>query len=902
MVEDVKQIEEKWQKKWEESKVFKSEIDSKKPKYYCLEMYPYPSGKLHMGHVRNYSIGDCFARFKRMKGFNVLYPMGYDSFGLPAENAAIKNKSHPRIWTEKTSEMVMEQQKLMGLSYDWDRLITSMDTDYYKWNQWAFIKLLENGIAYRKEAPINWCFNCNTVLANEQVEDGKCWRCHNEVEEKNLEQWFFNIKKYAEELLQDIDDKLQNWPERVKTMQKNWIGKSYGTLIHFDVVDENGKKIDTISTFTTRSDTVFGITYLVLAVEHPKVLEWTEGTDREEEVRKFIKEVKKESIIERTAEGKAKKGIFLGKYFINPVNGEKCPLWAADYALMDYGTGAVMAVPAHDQRDFEFAKKYDLPVRMVIQPKEGTVLEEGKLSRAFSDQGDLVNSEHFNGMDNLEAIEEISEWLEKNKWGERTVNYKIRDWLISRQRYWGTPIPIIYCDKCGAVPVPEDQLPVKLPEDVEFTGKGNPLTTSKSFANVKCPECKGDARRETDTMDTFIDSSWYFFRFADPRNDKAMIGKKAAKYWMPVDQYIGGIEHAILHLLYARFFTKACRDLGVHDIDEPFTRLLCQGMVTKDGAKMSKSLGNTVDPGPYIEKYGADSTRVFMLFTALPEKELDWSEQGIHGAYKFMGKVYNLIEARDKLKYVERENNNKDKKLMGKLHRTIKTVTEQIENFQLSLALGTLMDLVNAVHKYSETEAKKDVYEECVEKLSLLLCPFTPHSSEEIWSSLGKEGFASVAQWPKYDESKIDVTAEYLEDMISETIGDINSVRNLLKKEKLEKITIFVSEDWKYDFMKKMKESLEKTREVKEITKEMMKTALKAYGKEIAKMIPKIIKDTSKIPDLVLNQIDELEALEESKDLLEEKLEAEVEIIKEQESEEPKAKQAMPGKPAIVIE
>ncbi len=898
---DFNAIQEKWQRRWSENAIFKTSIETKKPKYYVLEMYPYPSGKLHMGHLRNYSIGDSFARYKRMNGFNVLYPMGYDSFGLPAENAAIKNKSHPKSWTEKTSSMMMDQQKMLGLSYDWDRLVTSMDPGYYRWNQWVFLQLFKKGLAYKKEAPINWCAGCGTVLANEQVEDGKCWRCKGEVEEKNLEQWFFKITDYAEELLEDIDTKLQHWPERVKIMQKNWIGKSHGTIIHFDVVDEKGNKIDKISTFTTRPDTVFGITYLVLAVEHPKVLEWTKGTKNEKSVIDFIREVKKKSVIERTAEGKEKNGIFLGVYFINPVNGERFPLWAADYALMDYGTGAVMAVPTHDQRDFEFAKKYGLPLKLVISPKDGWDLKAEKMTRAFVDEGILVNSEEFNGLGNIDAIEEISKWLEKKRWGERTVNYKLRDWLISRQRYWGTPIPIIYCDSCGTMPVPEKDLPVLLPDDVEFTGEGNPLAGSKSFVNTKCPKCGGEARRETDTMDTFVDSSWYFFRFSDPNNDEAPVSKEAAKYWMPVDQYIGGIEHAVLHLLYARFYTKACRDLGLHNIDEPFTRLLCQGMVTKDGAKMSKSIGNVVDPGPFIEKFGSDATRIFMLFAALPEKELDWSDQGVAGAFRFVNRVHRLWEMKDELAYSEGEPNNRDKNIIGKMHKTIKKVTEQIESFQLSLAVGSLMEYVNSIYRYTDGECKKDIFIECMETLCQILSPFAPHICEEIWEGLGHKDFVSLARWPKYDEGRIDLTAEYLEDFISSTIGDINAVKELTKKDKVAKITLFIADPWKYDFVRIMKEMMLNTRDVKQILGELMKSDLKAYGQEITKMAPKLAKDESKMPKQVLTQAEEIEALENAKALLTEEFKADVDIIRAQDSKEAKAKQAMPGKAAIIL-
>ncbi|MFQ5474504.1 MAG: leucine--tRNA ligase [Candidatus Nanoarchaeia archaeon] len=891
-----KDIQDKWQKRWDEAKIFKTDF-SDKPKFYCLEMYPYPSGKLHMGHVRNYSIGDAFARYKRMNGFNVLYPMGYDSFGLPAENAAIKNKTHPEPWTRKCIEEMKAQQKMLGLSYDWSRQVQSIDTEYYRWNQWIFLKFLENGLAYKKTAPINWCPNCATVLANEQAEDGKCWRCSSEVEEKNLDQWFFKITSYADELVSDLD-KLEYWPERVKIMQKNWIGKSHGTEIYFDVVDEWGTKVDRISTFTTRPDTVYGITYLVLAVEHPKVLEWTKGTKYEKEVKKFIKEVKKTAIIERTAEGKEKNGLFLGKYFINPVNGEKHPLYVADYALLEYGTGAVMAVPTHDQRDFEFAKKYKLPMKAVIS-QDGHDLNPDKMVRAFVDEGIMVNSGDFDGMNNRDATEDISKFLEKKRWGKRVVQYKLRDWLISRQRYWGTPIPVVYCDKCGIVPVPEKDLPVTLPSDVKFTGEGNPLAKSDSFVKTKCPKCKGPGKRETDTMDTFVDSSWYFLRFTSPKHDKAPFDKKTADYWMPVDQYIGGIEHACLHLIYARFFTKALRDLGLCTIDEPFQRLLCQGMVIKDGAKMSKSIGNIVDPGTIVEKYGSDTARLFILFAALPEKELDWSDQGVAGSFRFLNRVLKLVEEPELEK---RDINNSDKHIIGKMHRTLQKVTRYLEEFKLSLAIGAMMEFVNAIHRYSSSPVNKEVYLDIVENLALMLTPFTPHLTEEMWEKLGHKGFISNESWPKFDESKIDLAAEEAEEMVYRTLSDINSVIELTKICKPKKVSLFIADTWKYDLMNELKKQLEQSRDAGVILKGVMSTGLKVYGQEISKIVPKIVKDPSKLPDVVLDQDTEINALMENASFLSSELECDVEIRRAQDSKQAKAKQAMPGKPAILLE
>lgn len=896
---DFNAVQKKWQEKWAKEGSFKVKEDSKKEKFYCLEMFPYPSGSLHMGHVRNYSIGDAFARYKRLKGFNVLYPMGYDAFGLPAENAAIKQKADPSKWTKKNIEGIKAQQKMMGLSYDWDREVATCDPEYYKWNQWIFLKLLEKGLAYKRKSFVNWCPNCNTVLANEQVHDGKCWRCSAEVEQKNLEQWFFKITEYAEELLGDIK-KLEHWPERVKTMQEHWIGKSEGVELFFDVVDEDGKKIDTISTFTTRPDTVYGITYLVLAVEHPKVLEWTKGTEYEEEVKNFIKEQKKRSVIERTAEGKEKNGVFIGKYFVNPFTGEKCPLWIADYALYEYGTGAVMAVPTHDQRDFEFAKKYNLTLKVVISPTSYELNVE-KMSRAYVDEGVLTNSGDFDGTSNRDAISEIGKFAEKNKWGKITTNYKLKDWLISRQRYWGTPIPVVYCDKCGIVPVPEKELPVKLPLDVKFTGTGNPLETSEEFKKCKCYKCGGDARRETDTMDTFVDSSWYFLRYCSPKESKLPFTKDAAQYWMPVDQYIGGIEHACMHLIYARFFTKAIRDLGLLKFDEPFASLLCQGMVIKDGAKMSKSVGNVIDPIEIIKKYGSDTARLFILFAALPEKELEWSDNGVEGSYRFLCRVARLVE--DEIEGKHTDLTNKEKRIIGKMHSTIKKVTDYIENFQLSLAIGALMEFTNDIYKYKSGEINKEVYSECCKTLALLISPFTPHLAEEAWEILGEKGFISLQKWPKFDEKKIDKKADALEEMLHNTLSDIKAVQELTKLKAPKKITIIISSEWKYDFFSEMKKQFENSFNIGEIIKGLMKNEkLKKYGKLIANFVPKIVKDPSKLPETVLNQKTETKNFEENKEIFETEFKTKLEILTEDQSKENKAGSAMPGKPAIVLE
>ncbi|MFT4304277.1 MAG: leucine--tRNA ligase [Candidatus Woesearchaeota archaeon] len=895
-------IADKWQAKWESESIFKSEDDSKKKKFYCLEMYPYPSGRLHIGHTRNYSLGDCFSRFKRMQGFNVLYPMGFDSFGLPAENAAIQNNTHPRDWTEKRMKEMVIQFKSLGFSYDWSRYLYSHDSNYYRWNQWFFIQMLKKGLAYKKTGLVNWCSKCNTVLANEQVHDGKCWRhSDTEVEVKELSQWYLKITDYAEELLSDID-KLTEWPEKVRIMQQNWIGKSFGTTIKFDVVDENGKKIDEIETFTTRADTVFGITYLVLAAEHPKCIEWTNGTKYEKEVKEFISAVKKKSIIERTAEGKEKNGVFLGKYFINPVNGEKLPLWVADYALMDYGTGAVMAVPTHDQRDFEFAKKYNLPMRIVINPLDGWDLNVEKMNRAFVDEGKMVNSGEFDGLHNKDAIKQISEWIEKNNWGKRTVNYKLRDWLISRQRYWGTPIPIINCEKCGAVPELEENLPVKLPDDVDFTKGGNPLATSTSFVNCKCPKCGADAMRETDTMDTFIDSSWYFLRYTDSER-KEMFDTKQANYWMPVDQYIGGIEHACMHLIYARFFTKALRDMGLIHFDEPFKRLLTQGMVIKDGAKMSKSLGNVVDPGDFISKYGPDTVRHFILFTALPEKELDWNDKGVEGSYRFVKRVYSLKTLDLNFnKFDLNSLTDSDKYILSRLNTTIKKVSVEMDSFRVSIAIGDMMSFVNDLIDYNKINPNKSILGECIINILKLLSPIIPHVCEELWEHFNFEGYCSLAEWPKFQENLIDESAEYAQKMIDLTISDIRKVLDMVKISSPQKIVLFVSEDWKYNFIKIFKTALSKTHNIGDILKEVFSdSSMNDYKKDISSLVPRLVKDQSKIPLVVLSQKREYEILNSNIDKLKSAFDCDVLIIKSDESDETKAKQSMPGKPSLIV-
>jgi leucyl-tRNA synthetase len=790
-----KDVEEKWQRIWEEKKLFKVTEDPSKKKYYLLEMFPYPSGKIHMGHVRNYSIGDVFARYKRMKGFNVLHPMGWDAFGMPAENAAIANAAHPATWTHDNIAYMRKQLKRMGFSYDWDRELATCDVSYYRWEQLFFLRMYEKGLAYKKLSRVNWCEICNTVLANEQVlGDGTCWRGHADdpgVTQRDLAQWFFKITDFADELLEWCD-KLPGWPERVLTMQKNWIGKSIGAEIHFRV--ENSTEV--IRVFTTRQDTVFGATFMSLAPEHPLALSLSKGTAEEEAVRAFVDRMKRQDVRKRTAEAAEKEGVFTGAYCLNPMTGARMPVFLANFVLMEYGTGAVMAVPTHDQRDFEFSKVYGLPLIVVVRPKDRD-LDAPTMTEAYEGDGILVNSGPFSGMESARAREAIAADLEEKGLGGKRVSYRLRDWGISRQRYWGAPIPIIYCAGCGAVPVPEKDLPVVLPYNVEITGKGeSPLARLKEFIETTCPRCGGPARRETDTMDTFVESSWYFERFACADEGQKPLDRARVDYWMPVDQYIGGIEHAILHLLYSRFFTRVLRDQGWVSAEEPFENLLTQGMVCKEitecpkdgylfpdevertgdqmtcrkcGAtvppgrieKMSKSKKNVVDPEYLIEKYGADTARIFCLFASPPEKDLDWNDQGVDGSFRFLTRVWRLVaEQIEGLQGVEpfrpgAEVEGDEKVLRQKVHQTVKKVTEDVDRFHFNTAISAIMELINEIYGSPVRErpapSARRVMREAVEALVLLLSPFVPHFAEELWEALGKEGSVLTHPWPDYD-------------------------------------------------------------------------------------------------------------------------------------------------------
>lgn len=790
------EIEGKWQKYWEEHKTYKVTEDAKRPKSYVLEMFPYPSGNLHMGHVRNYSIGDVIARYRTMQGFNVLHPIGWDSFGMPAENAAIKNNIPPKKWTLENIANMTKQQKALGLSYDWDREVTTCKEDYYKWTQWFFELFYKRGLAVKKKSAVNWCSHCNTVLANEQVIDGKCWRCDNTVEKKDLEQWFFKITDYADELLKDLD-LLGGWPERVRVMQNNWIGRSEGLELTFEIPELH----DTVTVYTTRPDTAFGITFLVLAAEHPLVEKICENNPRADEIRAFCKRVRNQSDIERTSSESEKEGIFTGYHVINPFNGQKAELWITNYVLYDYGTGAVMGVPSGDQRDWMFAEKYGLDIIPVVSPKD-KILTREEMTCAYEDKdGQVINSGKFSGMEMHAAMAAISDEAVAKGFGKKRVNFRLRDWLISRQRYWGAPIPVVYCPKCGEVLVPEEELPVRLPEDVSFAaGNKSPLATSESFVHCKCPKCGGDATRETDTMDTFLCSSWYYLRYTDAHNDKMAFAKEKNAYWGPVDQYIGGIEHAILHLLYSRFFLKVLRDAGLVDYDEPFTNLLTQGMVIKNGAKMSKSLGNVVSPEEIVGKYGADTARLFILFAAPPERELDWSDKGVEGSYRFLNRVWRIVAAyQDVLakkitKYDVNNLSDEDKELRRILHSSIKKVTVDVgERFNFNTGISTLMELVNALYLYKEKVQTPNaglVYE-TIKDLLLMLAPFVPHITEELWQEVIDSASSVHNQsWPQYDETATKVDSVEIVLQVNGKVRGRLVVPADANKEDLEKIAL----------------------------------------------------------------------------------------------------------------
>ena len=783
------EIEKKWQKTWEEDSVYATELDRSKPEYYVLEMFPYPSGNLHMGHVRNYSIGDVIARYKAMQGFNVLHPMGFDAFGMPAENAAIKHGINPSDWTYSNMENMKRQQREMGLSYDWNREVATCRPEYYRWTQWLFEIFYEKGLAYKKKASVNWCNECNTVLANEQVVDGHCWRCDSEVVKKDLEQWFFKITDYADVLLEDLKD-LDGWPDRVKTMQENWIGRSEGAEFSFDVPDFNEK----IPVYTTCPHTVFGVSYVVLAAEHPLVEKLIKGQKNEAAIRTFIDRVRNLTELERTSSESEKEGVFTGAYAVNPFNGERVPIWITNYVLYEYGTGAVMGVPTHDERDWMFAGKYNLSKKIVINNPAGTLCLE-EMENAYIEPGILVDSGEFTGMSSEEAKSAIISWIEARGIGSKRVNYRLRDWLVSRQRYWGAPIPVIYCPDCGEVLVPKEELPVRLPDNVNFkAGSVSPLAQSEEFVHCTCPKCGGPARRETDTMDTFICSSWYYMRYTDPHNEKEPFSAEKVNYWMPVDQYIGGIEHAILHLLYSRFFTKVLKDAGLVNFNEPFKNLLTQGMVIKDGSKMSKSKGNVVSPEEIISKYGADTARLFILFAAPPERDLEWSDQGVEGSYRFLNRVWRIVTnfaTQVEAGAVEQsvaELTKEEKQLRRVLHLTIRKVTEDIgERFNFNTAISAIMELVNEFYTFKDQQTVNNgLIREVVMALIKLLAPFAPHMTEELWHTIIKEGSVHKAAWPECDAAAMVLDEVEIVLQINGKVRDKIVVAAALGREELE--------------------------------------------------------------------------------------------------------------------
>ena len=913
-------IEKKWQEKWDNAEVHKTERTDAE-KYYVLEMFPYPSGNLHMGHVRNFSLGDAPARMKSMQGFDVMHPMGWDAFGLPAENAAIDRDVSPRDWTYDCIENMRGQLKRMGFSYDWDREIATCDPEYYKWNQWNFLKMLENDLAYKGESEVNWCPSCETVLADEQVEDGLCWRCDSVVQKKDMEQWFLKITEYADELLTDLEQ-LEGWPDKVRKMQHDWIGKSHGASIQFNVKDSDRE----LEVFTTRPDTIFGATFMALAPEHDYAEELAE---EDEDIQDYIREAKKRDSEER--EEKNKEGVFTGKHAENPFTGEEIPIYIAEFVLMDYGTGAIMAVPAHDQRDFEFAQEHGVEIKKVVEPEEDHDFNE----EAYSDDGEHVNSEFLNGLDKDEGIEKAIEELEENGIGNAEVSYKLRDWLISRQRYWGTPIPIINCEDCGSVPVPEEDLPVKLPEDVEFTGRGNPIETSDTWHKADCPECGGEAERETDTMDTFIGSSWYFLRYTSPENSELPFDIDEAEYWMNVDQYIGGIEHAVMHLLYSRFFTKFFRDQEMIDVDEPFEKLLTLGMVRHpsykcpehgwlypkeveenevcskcgkdlevDVRKMSKSKKNVVDPTKLVEEHGADTARLFILRAAGPTKELDWSEDGVEAAEEMLQRIERLVtENKDLLTnekpVLDEDSSLEDRIVSSQIERTIENVTEETENYEFHLAIGEIDRLLTKLYWYRQKSPDHKVFSRGVETVVKLLNPYAPHLSEELWDRLGNENFVLESDWPETDEKLLDEEAEKIDSYFQKVSSDIQDIEEMIEGD-AETVKVIQSAEWKYKAFNKIISNLG-TNDVGELMGRVLDDDLKPKAQEVNKMVVRAVENPGKFKDQFLGSELESEALELNRRRWSERFNVSIDIEKEDTSNEDKASRAEPGKPAIVM-
>ncbi len=918
----LKQIEEKWQEKWEDEQIHEAEVDESKEKCYVLDMFPYPSGKLHMGHGRAFSLSDAYARYKNMQGYNVMHPMGWDAFGMPAENAAIDRDVDPEEWTMDCIRSMKDEFKRLGYSLDWSREVTTCKPEYYKWDQWIFQKMLEEGLAYRDEAEVNWCPNCETVLADEQVEDGLCWRCDSVVRKKDMKQWKLGITEYADQLLEDLDQ-LEGWPEKVRKMQNDWIGKSTGAKINFPVADSDQE----IEVFTTRPDTIYGATFMALAPEHELS---EEVAEEEEEVADYIEEAKKKDSEER--EEKSRAGVFTGKYAENPVSGEEIPIYVAEFVLTDYGTGAIMAVPAHDQRDWEFAEEHDIEVQKVVEPEEEHDFDE----EAYEGDGEHVNSGELNGLDKEEAIEKIIEKLEEDNIGEEDVNYKLRDWLISRQRYWGTPIPVVYCDECGTVPVPEDELPVELPEDVEFTGQGNPIKTSDNFVETECPECGGEAERETDTMDTFINSSWYFLRYCSPDFDGAPFDEEKANYWMNVDQYVGGVEHAVMHLLYARFFQKFLRDQGMVEQDEPFEKLLTQGMVnhpaykcsehgwlypeeveedSKCGKcgkevevevmKMSKSKNNVVRPSELVEEHGADTARLFILRASHPTKELDWSEDGVEAAEDMLERVERIVKENEEIiddELPELEDAElEDRIVASRIQRSIEKVTDDMDNYDFNLAINEIDRLLSKLYWYEQEGENEEVLSHGIRTLLKLLSPYAPHITEELWHKIGNEDFMLEEDWPEPQGELIDEEAEEIDAYFDRVSSDIRNISGMIEGEP-EEIKIIRSESWKYTAGEKILETIEDSKDVGAVMGQVLDGDLKQHAESIKDEVIEAVENPGKYRKNFTSEEVEEEALQLNKKRFEDEFDAKVVIEEEESSDSDKASRSQPGRPAIVME
>jgi leucyl-tRNA synthetase len=871
---DHKAIEAKWQEQWADDNVFNTSNDDNS--FYCLEMFPYPSGSMHMGHVRNYAIGDCISRYQRMQGKTVLHPMGWDAFGLPAENAAIQRGISPAEWTKDNIETLKSQMQMLGFDYDWDREIKTCDPDYYKWDQWLFLKLYEEGLAYQDSSKVNWCPGCQTVLANEQVENGECWRCDTDVVQKTMQQWNLAIQEYADEHVDDLDLH-DDWPDKVKKMQRDWIGRSHGATIEFPVDNAEGS----LTVFTTRPDTIHGATFMAVAPEHELAqrVAKTQGN-----VRAYIDDATKRS--DEAREQRSKAGIFTGEHAINPVTGDKIPIYVAEFVLADYGTGAIMAVPGHDQRDHEFAKEHNIHIQQVIQPEEN---DHDVTASAYEGDGTIINSDSLNGLSVDQAQDQITSHLEENNIGEATTRYRLQDWTISRQRYWGTPIPILHCDECGTIPVPEDDLPVELPDDVEFTEQGNPLSTSTSFKTATCPQCGGEARRETDTMDTFVNSSWYFLRFCNPHNDEAIVDTEEANAMMPVDKYIGGVEHAVMHLLYARFITKFLRDQGVVNVDEPFTDLLTQGMVHLDGKQMSKSKQHLVSPEETVDEYGADTGRTFMLFLGKPEKAVDWSEEGIQGIHRFLNRTYRLpsTDHNDtRIPY------SKDA-FQSKWNRLLQRITNAMEETRLNEAVKHMMSWQQLLSEYDRTRSE---WSDSFAAYLRCLVPFAPHLAEELWHDNIDDTYASTEAWPTVDETAIKPTEEYKHTTAETVLDDLEEIKDLAGIPDPARITFVTAAPWKYELAEKIQGLIAKG-ELDDAVSKIMQTDLRSQGDDAVSLTQTYIENQAKLPSIAVSENDDQEAVQK----LETILDATMRIESEDTTTAASADQALPGKPAIIL-